>query len=345
FLFDENFPDNQIDLQWIKIMEPNQFDYQENFHKIRSIKKNPNSNNIFSGLSIFKKEKFTQMPFSRPGLAKFDQDGNLLSKKFILTDKDIGTISDFEFIDKERFMAISFFERNYNFEEEGQNSKVNIEEFESLNFRKSNTFPPEAAKAVIFDTLGSILKEIQLDMVSISICKTRDNKYLILGNNTLTLEKHPTVVLSKFNQNLEFDTIYSESREYDYKCDHPINDSEIYLLDFLKTGLFEEDNQQKEISLKIFPNPVKSEFTVRLPNYIQKDFRFEGMQISQQKFSYKKEAYLEVVDVNGRILCKHFLSENQDVIQFNAETWLKGIYLLRLISDNKQVAKTKVIKN
>ena len=70
-----------------------------------------------------------------------------------------------------------------------------------------------------------------------------------------------------------------------------------------------------------YPNPGQITFNIRT-----------GLQ----------NVFVEVYDMNGRLILRQEIAEN--VTAINAETWPAGIYVWKMISDGKEVENGKWIK-
>lgn len=84
-----------------------------------------------------------------------------------------------------------------------------------------------------------------------------------------------------------------------------------------------EDNNQKKMTLNIFPNPAAEKFTLELPT------------------SEKTDYTLEIMDIFGRMVLKVEIKSKKSEIQTNKLQ--NGIYLVRLIQDGKTITTDKLI--
>ncbi|MFA8449251.1 MAG: T9SS type A sorting domain-containing protein [Bacteroidales bacterium] len=97
--------------------------------------------------------------------------------------------------------------------------------------------------------------------------------------------------------------------------------------------------------LKVFPNPFTTRVRVQLPNCIQDKKNFEELNITTNYYNYGSDAYLEVLDLNGKRVKMINLSEGQKELRIPTEGWLNGIYLLRLLVKGNIVSSVKVVKS
>jgi hypothetical protein len=162
--------------------------------------------------------------------------------------------------------------------------------------------------------------------------KTYDNKYI-------QVSKTPSAGLAdiymlKFNENLEYDSIYTQAYEYDYECDHPIESGVITFNDCnIIVGTNEiptpkEYLEQKQIvNIQIAPNPAKEEISLRFEN-IEKH---RGLQ-------------LRITSVLAQQIYETTLIKGQAEQKLNIRNWQKGVYLVQLYSNGKLVGKNRFVK-
>jgi len=118
------------------------------------------------------------------------------------------------------------------------------------------------------DTLGNIIKtnEIEIALYTYnSSLTTFDNKVLIMSS--AEQNGNFDIYAFKFNQELEYDTIYTQPFVYDSLCPYPIV-SDTILLDCEVVGLEEERKVVERPQLTIIPNPAKDKIRVILPEHI-----------------------------------------------------------------------------
>ncbi|MFA8451521.1 MAG: T9SS type A sorting domain-containing protein [Bacteroidales bacterium] len=323
---------------WKKVFQKNKNTCNGDIHKGRCVRMAPNGKNIYFGIERIYYDFQEKKSTCGPAILKV----NLFGKEEYIKDVGgfsfLGMLNTFDFAGDNKIIG-SYVLRK---EEDRSNYFLTLESAMDRN-RGDEWEVPEDSKAVIFDTLGKVEKEVPLNVCPPTLLKTSDNKYLFFGTDTYE-GTNSTIHLFKFNENLEYDSIYTQPREYDYLCDHPITNSTIYLEDCLVVGL-DDTPQQKELrSLNIFPNPISNHFRIQLPEYIQKEHKLKGINITHQKYNYQSNTLLEVVNIKGQKIFEQQLNEGQKEIDINSSLWQDGIYLVRLISGNQVVGRSKVVK-
>lgn len=81
-----------------------------------------------------------------------------------------------------------------------------------------------------------------------------------------------------------------------------------------------------------------------LPEYLVTRSAQHGMQASVYIKDYQKEARLEIYDINGGLKVKQALTPGQREAIFNAGILNPGLYLVRLVYQNRQVSTAKFVK-
>ncbi len=137
--------------------------------------------------------------------------------------------------------------------------------------------------AVVFDTLGNIIHQTNLNSVDYVIDSevSFDNKLLYITNTHEGNNVYSTS-LFKFNSNLLGDTIYSTQLTYDSLCPYQITNDTIALTECgLIVGteeiIYQED--EEEYFLLIYPNPASSYVTLSSSNYHLQLHSLQGQQI------------------------------------------------------------------
>ncbi|MFA8451321.1 MAG: hypothetical protein ACEPOW_11570, partial [Bacteroidales bacterium] len=257
--------DSKGNVKWVKVPDWENVEEGYYFHKGLCGKASLNQKNLYQGLYFGDEENK-----SRAGLVKWDRKGNLLGRYFMREKPKNGQLNYIEFVEENTIIA------SYGFVPFETEKRVSLNKslssrtlYKDLwNQKNINTEKANHSYAVLLDTLGNIKKKIpRNNYYSAKICRTHNNKYLFYGQFKDEKEKI-NIVIEKYNSNLEFDSIYTQKRKYDYLCDHPIKYEMFDLSHFMVVGL-EDTPQQKELrSLNIFPNPFQDRISIQLPEYI-----------------------------------------------------------------------------
>ncbi|MCK9205121.1 MAG: T9SS type A sorting domain-containing protein, partial [Bacteroidales bacterium] len=81
-----------------------------------------------------------------------------------------------------------------------------------------------------------------------------------------------------------------------------------------------------------------------LPEYLVTRSSQHSMQASVYIKDYQKDARLEIFDINGGLKSLQTLASGQRETKFDVSLMSPGLYLLRLVYQNKQVTTVKFVK-
>jgi hypothetical protein len=96
--------------------------------------------------------------------------------------------------------------------------------------------------------------------------------------------------------------------------------------------------------LEVYPNPVKDQFQVRLPEFVALRNSNKGLSTALYQSNYQQQSTLQVFDLSGRFITSKKLTQGQLIAEFDASNWAPGMYLLRLVYKDKTVGSAKVVK-
>lgn len=187
-------------------------------------------------------------------------------------------------------------------------------------------------KAVIFDTLGNILDSaFLLDNNYMSyIKKTFDNKLLFFTNKYNEESDEFDAYLFKLNTELEDDSIYTQTFNYDSLCPYQIaSDTIVQDNCGLIVGMEElkPEKEEERNGILIYPNPAQNNFKVQCLKF---------------KVGF---CVIEVFDIFGRKVKEKEIPKGQNEIEVDVEGWRKGLYLIRVRDENSVIGSEKVIVN
>ena len=162
------------------------------------------------------------------------------------------------------------------------------------------------------------------------IQKTFNNKIL---NGLADNEGDSRIYLTKLNQNLEQDSIYTAAYTYDSLCNQPIESGFIYFNDCniitaIDTPTPEEYQAAKQkILLSIYPNPTNEQLTIKMENT-----------------GYHHSLQLQIVDIMGVPIFNATINNSQQEFKLNVKQWQKSLYLVQIIREGKLVGSGRFVK-
>lgn len=186
------------------------------------------------------------------------------------------------------------------------------------------------------DTSGNFISQciVPGDFTSIvySICASHDDKLLITSSHEF---EGTDFLLIKYNQNLEYDTIYNIVLPYDTLCLHSITPEAIEMnCDVVTDVSYIEPNGSTVI--KFAPNPADEFTIITLPDLLKSGEQKGLFNMSSYKADYVKELKLDVYDNNGRKVFESPWPDNAKEKALYTSDWKTGIYLIK-ISNEKQL--------
>jgi hypothetical protein len=193
------------------------------------------------------------------------------------------------------------------------------------------------------DTLGNIIITKFLPDPANSgsswITKTSDNKILLIGMNFIGGSSR--IVLSKFNSDLEYDSIYTRQFTYDSLCPHPIV-SDTIVPSCAVVGIDEPFKNPETTDLKVYPNPAGSIVTIEFPKHLiirQGNSSFGSTTVYERW----KSTTLEVFDLSGKMILQKEVVRAQTTMELDVSAWHGGMYYFKLSFHGQAVAGVKVI--
>ncbi|MBW6492845.1 MAG: T9SS type A sorting domain-containing protein [Lentimicrobium sp.] len=138
---------------------------------------------------------------------------------------------------------------------------------------------------------------------------TEDNKLVISGSKAFP--NHKDVFVYKFNQDLEFDTLYNMTLNYDWICDLIIYQPEIA-----------EDN----IAIDVYPNPACDGIYLKInePNELQ--------------------YLIQIIGMDGAVLKGEYIYLNE-LKYFSLHDLSSGMYIITVTHNNQILSSKKIIKS
>ena len=201
------------------------------------------------------------------------------------------------------------------------------------------SFPgQEIVEAVIkVDTSGNVLITkilIETDNTFQGSIVDFDNKCVLMGG--FYLDGNWDIYAYKFNQDLEYDTIYTQPFVYDSLCPYPIV-SDTIPLDCEVVGL-EDQKTKEQPRLTIIPNPAKDKIRVVLPEHITTHSKAAGFSVTTWRYQFNGEIQLEIYDMYGRRWHQQVVAKGDKEAEIPVSSLPTGLYVVRAVIDGKVVS-------
>ncbi|MBK6965891.1 MAG: T9SS type A sorting domain-containing protein [Bacteroidales bacterium] len=192
------------------------------------------------------------------------------------------------------------------------------------------------------DTTGNVIRAALLPVsfpaIIYDIHETSDNKIVILASHSLNGKDF---MLIKYNENLEYDSLYLNPGRYDWRCEEAVisNTIEIDCTDY---GV-EEIVENGVVQLQILPNPACDIALIRLPEAISTNENQGAFIINSIKQDYIRNLKIEIYDLNGKLILQSQWPDNTEDQIFNISSWNEGLYLIRITNPNEMIATGKLV--
>ena len=161
------------------------------------------------------------------------------------------------------------------------------------------------------------------------IIVTDDDK--ILAGAVVGSGLNQDIILMKFNENLEYDSIYTVPRVYDYLCPDPIVSKTIDLSDCDVIVNVEDIPTRKEYEARINLIPITP-----APNPAKDHIRF-----LLENTEYHKNIRVICYDIYGRQLAELHVNSGVNETGLSISGWRPGLYMAVVYSGNRQMGKAR----
>lgn len=192
------------------------------------------------------------------------------------------------------------------------------------------------------DTLGNILDSAELYWTIYSFSDavvTNDNKlFLVSGQHTGNQWR---TYAWKLNSDLELDSLYTHPYVYDSLCPYQIP-SDTIPLDCIIVGLDEPFLNPETGQIRIYPNPASDKIHIVLPDQLKTAEQNQAFQVTTV-FHQWKSARLEICDLFGRIVYSGEVYQSQKEVEIDVSGWPQGMYVVRVVYQNKTVGSENFI--
>ena len=161
-----------------------------------------------------------------------------------------------------------------------------------------------------------------------------DNKCVLMGG--FYLDGNWDIYAYKFNQDIEYDTFYTQPFVYDSLCPYPIV-SDTIPLDCEVVGL-EEQKVEDRTQLTIIPNPAKDIIRVVLPEHITTHSKTAGFNVTTWRYQFNGEIQLEIYDLYGRRWHQQVVAKGDKEAEIQVSSLPTGLYVVRAVIDGTVVS-------
>jgi len=256
-----------------------------------------------------------------PSFIKFDSSGNELYYRDLVDSTILGMSNTLNFINDSVMLIAA-----------GWSSHSNISDSNGV---------------IKVDTLGNVLKRKSLlsNVVNTfrSATTTFNDKYLVTGSFSVNGAK-PHIYLYKLNFNLDFDSIYTMPRVYDSLCPHPIVSDTTDLDDCgVVTSIKEPEEYEEDARLRVYPNPASNRVTLEMPKVLIRKDASQGIATTTIYHRWDKTR-LDVFNLAGNLIFSQELTTEQPQVELDISGWPEGMYMVRLVFMNEEVARAKIVK-
>ena len=194
------------------------------------------------------------------------------------------------------------------------------------------------------DTLGNLiqLKDVYQGSNSYYYAtKTIDNKFIALNNDATGANWK--IFAIKVKSDLEYDTIYTQTFTYDSMCPQTIvSDTVDPMCDNVYVSIEEPFRDPEITRLKIFPSPADDIVTIEMPEYLMAHDTSGAVPIVTVYHQWGT-ASLEVYDLSGKQVFRKEVAKAEKEFRLDVSNWDRGIYVFRLLYNNRTVAAEKLI--
>lgn len=204
---------------------------------------------------------------------------------------------------------------------------------------------PCCSSIQITDTLGNFKDEIVLPLdwsaLTTDIEITFDNKILAVTTYDSWLKK---IMLTKYNENFEYDSIYTRPYTYDSLCPGGINSGSIDLGCSVITGI-KDEIKEGHAKLTLAPNPARDFTIVYLPETIVGNEKQGPFDVTTFRTDYARNLGIEIFDINGKTVHQADWPDGIKEQVLSTSTYTPGLYLIRVNGPNGIIATGKLLIN
>ncbi|HTX87707.1 MAG TPA: T9SS type A sorting domain-containing protein [Bacteroidales bacterium] len=149
--------------------------------------------------------------------------------------------------------------------------------------------------------------------------------------------------LWKLNEDLEYDSIYTQPHRYDSLCPDSIQSGTLYFQCDVEVGIRENVINTEKVKMHIYPNPASDILHVEMPECIQKESKTEHFTVTTIFHQRYKDLWLQAYDAMGRMVFQQMVRPGEKEVMLNVSAWSPGMYYFRLVYGDTMVASQKAI--
>ena len=165
----------------------------------------------------------------------------------------------------------------------------------------------------------------------VGLIVTSDDK--LLAGAVVGSELNQDIILMKFNTNLEYDSIYTAPREYDYLCPEPIVSKTI-------------DLSSCEVIVDVKDIPTRKEYEARvslIPITPAPSPAGDYVRFLLENTEYHTKIRVVCYDIQGRQLTELPVNSGIHETGLDVSRWLPGMYMAVVYAGNKQMGKARFV--
>lgn len=176
----------------------------------------------------------------------------------------------------------------------------------------NNCFSTSMLGLYIIDSDGTVLDSTFVNDYYLNIqgaIITENNRIVVSGSKDFY--DYWDIFMYKFNENLEFDTLYDMSLNYDWLCDIIIYQPEL---------------KEENIDINIYPNPTCRGINIHIN------------ESNQYKY------LVEIVGINGSVMKREYIYSNK-LKYLSIEDLSPGMYIVNISHNNMLLSSRKIVKS
>lgn len=191
----------------------------------------------------------------------------------------------------------------------------------------------------ITDTLNNFIRDLKTPGGNIfDIQPTSNNKILISAIHDYYDQDF---MLIKYNDSLQYDSVYSNPVNYDTLCPGEITSGTIELACNIITDLKEQAINQVA-RIKVAPNPADSYTVLYFPDVIS--VKNNGSSNTESfRSDYVKDLKMTIFDSSSKLMFEDKWPDNTKELVLNTSGWKSGMYFIRVLKNNDLILTGKLI--
>ncbi|HLO91707.1 MAG TPA: T9SS type A sorting domain-containing protein [Lentimicrobium sp.] len=189
--------------------------------------------------------------------------------------------------------------------------------------------------------IGETILPVNYTAVAYDLYPTSDDKLFLTASHLINQSDFMVI---KYNENLEYDSIYTRPFNYDTLCQDAITSGTIQMNCDIVTGTIYFLISDKQV-LDIYPNPTDDYCVIKLPEYLHEEKQFGLFTQTSNTSDYVKNCSLQVYDINGELVSQIAWPDHSKELLLNTSEWNSGLYIVRILKENNLIASGKILVN